>query len=180
MKSTGIIRRIDDLGRVAIPKEIRRTLRIKEGDPLEVYTTSDGGVVFKKYSILGDITNLAQQLCEAAFNNCGTIAAVTDRDSFIAVTGGVGKRDLLGKRISTQLEQAIDARRIWQYTDDEDRIFATDLDDKYQVATIAPVISEGELIGSVLFVWNKGQTSNETELALSKTIASFLGKQLEI
>ncbi len=179
MKATGIIRRVNDLGRVVIPKEIRRTMRIKEGDPLELYMTGDGGVVFKKYSVLVNIKNLAQQLCEAAFNSCWTIVAVTDRDTFIAVTGDE-KRDLLGKRISPQLEQAMGALKIWQYADSEDCIFATALGEKYQVTTMVPVISEGELIGSVLFVGCNGKTSNETELALSKAIASFLGKQLEI
>ena len=96
MKATGIVRRIDDLGRVVIPKEIRRTLRIREGDPLEIYTERDGEVIFKKYSPMGDLTELAAQICESIVKNTGHIAAVSDRDSIIAVAGA-SKRDLMAK-----------------------------------------------------------------------------------
>ena len=87
MKATGIVRRIDDLGRVVIPKEIRRTLRIREGDPLEIYTEKDGEVIFKKYSPMGDLTEFAAQICESMGKNTGHIAAVCDRDAIIAVYG---------------------------------------------------------------------------------------------
>ena len=87
MKATGIVRRIDDLGRVVIPKEIRRTLRIREGDPLEIYTERDGEVIFKKYSPMGDLTELASQICESISKNTGHIAVISDRDSIIAVSG---------------------------------------------------------------------------------------------
>ena len=96
MKATGIVRRIDDLGRVVIPKEIRRTMRIREGDPLEIYTDRDGGVIFKKYSLMGGLDDFAAQLCETMSRSTGAICAVTDRDSVIAVAGGA-KRELLGK-----------------------------------------------------------------------------------
>ena len=100
MKATGIVRRIDDLGRVVIPKEIRRTMRIREGDPLEIYTSRDGEVIFKKYSLLGGVEDFAVQLCETMSRSTGSICAVTDRDTVIAVAGG-GKRELLGKRTGT-------------------------------------------------------------------------------
>ncbi len=87
MKATGIVRRIDDLGRVVIPKEIRRTLRIREGDPLEIYTEKDGGVIFRKYSPMGDLQDFASQICESIGKNTGRIAAVSDRDSIIALSG---------------------------------------------------------------------------------------------
>ena len=104
MKATGIVRRIDDLGRVVIPKEIRRTMRIREGDPLEIYTSRDGEVIFKKYSLLGGLDDFAAQFCETLSKSCNTITAVTDRDTVIAVAGG-GKRELMGKQISAALEQ---------------------------------------------------------------------------
>ena len=107
MKATGIVRRIDDLGRVVIPKEIRRTMRIREGDPLEIYTSRDGEVIFKKYSLMGGLDDFAAQFCETLSKSCGAITAVTDRDTVIAVAGG-GKRDLMGKRISPQLEQIME------------------------------------------------------------------------
>ena len=110
MKATGIVRRIDDLGRVVIPKEIRRTLRIREGDPLEIYTEKDGEVIFKKYSPMGDLGEFAGQICESIGKNTGYIAAVCDRDAIIAVHG-VQKRELLDKRCSQELEQLMELRR---------------------------------------------------------------------
>ena len=104
----------DDLGRVVIPKEIRRTMRIREGDPLEIYTSRDGEVIFKKYSLLGGVEDFAGQLCETMSRSTGCICAVTDRDTVIAVAGG-GKRELLGKRITPELEQALEERRTYQY-----------------------------------------------------------------
>lgn len=98
MKATGIVRRIDDLGRVVIPKEIRRTMRIREGDPLEIYTSRDGEVIFKKYSLMGGLDDFAAQLCETMSRSTGAICAVTDRDSVIAVAGGA-KRELLGRAL---------------------------------------------------------------------------------
>ena len=99
MKATGIVRRIDDLGRVVIPKEIRRTMRIREGDPLEIYTSKDGEVIFKKYSLMGGVDEFAAQLCDTLSKSTGTSVAVTDRDSVIAAAGSA-RRDLIGKRIS--------------------------------------------------------------------------------
>ena len=107
MKATGIVRRIDDLGRVVIPKEIRRTMRIREGDPLEIYTSRDGEVIFKKYSLLGGVEDFAADLCETMSRSTGAICAITDRDTIIAVAGGA-KRELMGKRISQELEQVME------------------------------------------------------------------------
>ena len=104
MKATGIVRRIDDLGRVVIPKEIRRTLRIREGDPLEIYTEKDGEVIFKKYSPMGDLTEFAAQICESMGKNTGHIAAVCDRDAIIAVYGAQ-RRELIDNHCSQELER---------------------------------------------------------------------------
>lgn len=114
MKATGIVRRIDDLGRVVIPKEIRRTMRIREGDPLEIYTTRDGEVIFKKYSLIGGLEDFAAQFCDTLARNTDFTAAVTDRDGIVAVAGA-GKRELLGKNLSPQLEQIMEQRSIYQY-----------------------------------------------------------------
>ena len=86
MKATGIVRRIDDLGRVVIPKEIRRTMRIREGDPLEIYTSREGEVIFKKYSLLGGVEDFAAELCETMSRSTGSVCAVTDRDTVIGLT----------------------------------------------------------------------------------------------
>ena len=115
MKATGIVRRVDDLGRIVIPKEIRRTLRIREGDPLEIYTEKDGGVIFKKYSPMGDLQEFASQMCEAIGANTGCIAAVSDRDSIIALHGAP-KRELMDKPNSPELEQLMEERKLYRYS----------------------------------------------------------------
>ena len=179
MKATGIVRRIDDLGRVVIPKEIRRTMRIREGDPLEIYTSRDGEVIFKKYSLMGGLDDFAAQFCETLSKSCSAITAVTDRDTVIAVAGG-GKRELLGKHISPQLEEIMENRRIFQRTGQERRIFVTDSADQYAAAVAAPILCEGDVLGLVLFVEENGDTlTGETEYKLAQTIAAFLGKHME-
>ena len=179
MKATGIVRRIDDLGRVVIPKEIRRTMRIREGDPLEIYTSRDGEVVFKKYSLLGGLDEFAAQFCETLSKSTGSIVAVTDRDSVIAVAGG-GRRELMGKRITADLEQIMEDRRIYQYTGEDRRFPVCDSSDKLITAVAAPILSEGDVLGLVLFVSTEGDAlTGETEYKLAQTIAAFLGRHME-
>ncbi len=179
MKATGIVRRIDDLGRVVIPKEIRRTMRIREGDPLEIYTSRDGEVVFKKYSLLGGLDEFAAQFCETLSKSTGSIVAVTDRDSVIAVAGG-GRRELMGKRITADLEQIMEDRRIYQYTGEDRRFPVCDSSDKLTAAVAAPILSEGDVLGLVLFVSTEGDAlTGETEYKLAQTIAAFLGQHME-
>ncbi|MBR3704380.1 MAG: AbrB/MazE/SpoVT family DNA-binding domain-containing protein [Oscillospiraceae bacterium] len=178
MKATGIVRRIDDLGRVVIPKEIRRTMRIREGDPLEIYTSREGEVIFKKYSLLGELDDFAAQFCETLSKTSGAISAVTDRDAIIAVAGG-GKRELLGKRISAALEQIMEERRIYQRAGGE-RIAVIEGEDKYTAGIAAPILCEGDVLGLVLFVEDGEETATgETEYKLAQTIAAFLGKHME-
>ena len=178
MKATGIVRRIDDLGRVVIPKEIRRTMRIREGDPLEIYTSRDGEVIFKKYSLLGGIEDFAGELCETMSRSTGAVCAVTDRDTVIAVAGG-GKRELLGKRLSGELEQIMEDRKIYQHQPGEREIFVTDTGDAYRAAVAAPIIAEGDVLGLVLFVTDSDKATGETEYKLAQAIAAFLGKPME-
>ena len=155
MKATGIVRRIDDLGRVVIPKEIRRTLRIREGDPLEIYTEKDGEVIFKKYSPMGDLGEFAGQICESIGKNTGYIAAVCDRDAIIAVHG-VQKRELLDKRCSQELEQLMELRRSYRYQDGDLPVRPTDASDRYRVGAAAPIVTEGDLMGCVLILSEDG------------------------
>ena len=155
MKATGIVRRIDDLGRVVIPKEIRRTLRIREGDPLEIYTEKDGEVIFKKYSPMGDLGEFAGQICESIGKNTGYIAAVCDRDAIIAVHG-VQKRELLDKRCSQELEQLMELRRSYRYQDGDLPVRPTDASDRYRVGAAAPIVTEGDLMGCVLLLSEDG------------------------
>lgn len=178
MKATGIVRRIDDLGRVVIPKEIRRTMRIREGDPLEIYTSKEGEVIFKKYSLMGDIDDLASQFCEALSKNVSGIVAVTDRDTVISIAGG-GKRELLEKRISGELEKILEDRRLYLGSA-ESPVAVTEGNDKYTVYLAAPILSQGDMMGSVLFISDTvDKTAGETERALAETAATFLGRHME-
>ena len=167
------------LGRVVIPKEIRRTMRIREGDPLEIYTSRDGEVIFKKYSLMGGVEDFAAQLCETMSRSTGAICAVTDRDTVIAVAGGA-KRELLGKRISAQLEQIMENRRIYQYDGQTtSRCLVSDSSDRLMTVVAAPILSEGDLLGLVLFIGDGQSASGDAEYKLAQTIAAFLGRHME-
>ncbi len=179
MKATGIVRRIDDLGRVVIPKEIRRTLRIREGDPLEIYTERDGEVIFKKYSPMGDLTELAGRICESISKNTGHIAVISDRDSIIAVSGA-SKRDLMDKRNSSELEQLMEQRKTYRYQPGESKIRVSDHVDRYHLGVATPILSEGDLMGCVMILLEENdQALNEPEQKLVQTVAGFLGRQME-
>jgi len=179
MKATGIVRRIDDLGRVVIPKEIRRTLRIREGDPLEIYTERDGEVIFKKYSPMGDLTELASQLCESIAKNTGHIAVVSDRDSIIAVAGA-SKRDLMDKRNSQELEQIMEQRKTYRFLSGETPVRVSDYVERYHLGVATPILSQGDLMGCVMILLEENDAPlSEAEQKLVQTVAGFLGRQLE-
>ena len=179
MKATGIVRRIDDLGRVVIPKEIRRTMRIREGDPLEIYTDKDGEVIFKKYSPIGELSEFAVQICDSLHKTTGGIAAVCDRDSIIAVAGG-GKRELIDKRISPGLETLMETRGLYSAEGGVCAVPAADGDDRFCVAVAAPILAEGDVMGCVLFITPRNSPpGTEVEYKLAQTVSAFLGKQME-
>ena len=179
MKATGIVRRVDDLGRIVIPKEIRRTLRIREGDPLEIYTEKDGGVIFRKYSPMGDLQEFAAQMCESLGSATGRIAAVSDRDSIIALHGAP-KRALMDKPNSPELERIMEQRRNYLYKPGDTPIYAADGEDHYQLGAAAPILSQGDLMGCVLFLMNGEEMPlQESDQVMAKVAAEFLAKQLE-
>ena len=179
MKATGIVRRIDDLGRVVIPKEIRRTMRIREGDPLEIYTEKDGEVIFKKYSPVGELADFASQLCDSLHRSTDAVAVVCDRDSVIAVAGA-GRRDLLEKPVSPELEALMSSRQIYRRELGGRSLPVISGDAPYAVNVAAPVVSEGDLLGCVLFAGAKnGSPAGEVEYKLAETAAGFLGRQME-
>lgn len=179
MKATGIVRRIDDLGRVVIPKEIRRTLRIREGDPLEIYTEKDGEVIFKKYSPMGDLSDFAAQICDSIGKNTGHMAAVADRDSIIAVSG-VPRRELLEKQNSQELDRIMNQRSSYRYHSGETRLPCAEHVERYYLGVAAPILSEGDLMGCVMLLMDEnGQEFSEAEQKMCQTVAGFLGKQME-
>ena len=179
MKATGIVRRIDDLGRVVIPKEIRRTMRIREGDPLEIYTDKDGEVIFKKYSPMGELSAFASQLCDTLGKTTGAMVCMCDRDTVIAVHG-FPQRDLMEKRIGEELEKIMESRQIYQYKQGGPRIPVSDGQDRYHAGIAAPIVAEGDVSGAVVFLLpENGQPYSETEHKLAQTVAGFLGKQME-
>ena len=150
MKATGIVRRIDDLGRVVIPKEIRRTLRLREGTPLEIFTDREGEIILKKYSPMMELTTFAVQYAEAMAKSTGLLVCITDRDQVIAVAGGA-KKDLLQRNISRQLEQAINERNTVM-AGREDKAFIQLVDEELEgvsAQVVAPIICEGDAIGEI-------------------------------
>ena len=179
MKATGIVRRIDELGRVVIPKEIRRTLRIREGDPLEIFTDRDE-LMLKKYSPIGEMNTFAKQYAESLAQVSGRTALIADRDQFIAVSGGF--KSILGKSISKELEEKLNKREmIIASKDDTNFIPITqDVTDDFEQEAISPIICEGDIIGGVVLIDNgeKGKMG-EVEQKLVQSASGFLGRQME-
>lgn len=152
---------------------------ISDGDPLEIYTSKDGEVIFKKYSLMGGVDEFAAQLCDTLSKSTGTSVAVTDRDSVIAAAGSA-RRDLIGKRISPQLEQIMEDRGIYRAVPSERSVFVTESLDRYCATIAAPIISEGDALGLVVFIGTEGESAaGETEYKLAQAIAGFLGKHME-
>ncbi len=180
MKATGIVRRIDDLGRVVIPKEIRRTLRIREADPLEIFTDREGEIILKKYSPIGEMGTFAKQYAESLAQVSGHVALISDRDQFIAVAGGM--KNLLGKNISTQLENVIEKRQLIM-AGKEERAFvamAEGEEAEYEQEAICPIICEGDVIGSVILLSTDSKKKmGEVEQKLVQSAGGFLGRQME-
>lgn len=179
MKATGIVRRIDDLGRVVIPKEIRRTLRIREGDPLEIFTASDGEVIFKKYSPMGEISEFSGQYSEVLSRASGLPVLITDRDHVISASG-IPKKEVLEKRISKELEELIEERESFTFSQGARKPFLPLENSDVQAAIAFPIIGSGDILGAVIFLLDeKAKAPGETEIKLAQVAASFLGKQME-
>ena len=184
MKATGVVRRIDDLGRVVIPKEIRRTLRIKEGDPLEIFTDREGQVILKKYSPIGELSEFASEYAETLNKTTGHIACITDKDTIIAVSGAT-KKDWLEKGISIELERILEDKEKYISKENNDvavPITENETNDKiYNAQVIYPIISDGDAVGSVILMSKDDKTKmTEVEQKVAQSAANFLGKQMEI
>ncbi|GAB6928024.1 stage V sporulation protein T [Paenibacillus sp. JCM 10914] len=179
MKATGIVRRIDDLGRVVIPKEIRRTLRIREGDPLEIFVDRDGEVILKKYSPIGELGDFAKEYAESLYESTGHITIISDRDTFIAVAGG-SKKDYLDKSIGNLLENCMENRKTVLESNSGTYEIGKDNPEALSSFVVAPIVAGGDPIGSVILL-NKDESvkMGEMEVKMSETAAGFLGKQME-
>ena len=181
MKATGIVRRIDDLGRVVIPKEIRRTMRIREGDPLEIYADREGEVIFKKYSPIGELNSFAAQYAETLHKTCNLDVLICDRDAVVAVAG-VSKKEYMDKSLSPELEKIMQGRSAYKFENDE-KIYAIGESGENYVRCAMPIVSEGDVVGCVVSLAGaeakRDSVSPDVELKLVITAASFLGKQME-
>ncbi len=178
MKATGIVRRINDLGRIVIPKEIRRTLRIHEGDPLEIYTESDGTVIFKKYSPIGELGEFASQYADSLSKTTGIPACITDKDNIIAVAG-IPKKELREKKVSGDLERVMNGKSVYLANPGEKTVRILEDSDRYDAGVVAPIVFEGDSIGSVIFLADSKNPLGELESKLAETAAGFLGRTME-
>lgn len=179
MKATGIVRRIDDLGRVVIPKEIRRTMRIREGDPLEIFVSNEGEVIFKKYSPISELGSTAGQYCEVLFRTANFPVLITDRDHVVAVSG-LSRKEVMERRVSPSLEDMIENRRPYLAKENEQRLQPIE-GVEYFAMVQSPIISSGDVCGSVMFLQNKpGDYPTDTEIKLIQAAAAYLGKQMEL
>ncbi len=183
MKATGVVRRIDDLGRIVIPKEIRKTLRIREGDPLEIFTDKEGEIILKKYSPIGELSEFAVQYAESLAKATGHIACISDKDTIIAVSGAP-KKEYLEKSVSTEVEKLMEEKMVWSSKSKDEKHIPVLLTDgeanPYSSQVIYPIIAEGDPIGTVMLLSKEPSAKmNEVELKVVQSAAGFLGKQME-
>lgn len=162
MKATGIVRRIDDLGRVVVPKEIRKVLRIREGDPLEIYTGTTGEVILKKYSPISELGQMAESFAESVSSTLGLPVLVSDTDKFVAASGVVS-REYLNKQIDEELDELIQQKHEYRTSS---RI-------------TVPILSNGDPIGSVTILPSKDKNLTELEFSTARLGAGFLAKQMD-
>lgn len=181
MKATGIVRRIDDLGRVVIPKEIRRTLRIREGDPLEIFTDREGEIILKKYSPIGELSAFSVEYAESMAQTTGYVVCITDTDQIVAAAGS-GKKELQNQAISKALADVIEAREQVLAGNGEKKYqkITAEQQSEYAFQSISPIICQGDAIGAVVLLGRDADKKfGETEKMLTQTAAGFLGRQME-
>ena len=181
MKATGIVRRIDDLGRVVIPKEIRRTLRIREGDPLEIFTDREGEVILKKYSPIGELSAFAGQYAESLSQSMGCLVCVCDMDQIVAAAGS-GKKAVQEKYISKALQKELENRKTISAEAGNRKYvkIVSDQEEDYPCEVISPILCEGDVIGGVLLLAKEEKKKfGELEQRMADCAAGFLGKQME-
>ncbi|WP_134702203.1 stage V sporulation protein T [Ammoniphilus sp. YIM 78166] len=178
MKATGIVRRIDDLGRVVIPKEIRRTLRIREGDPLEIFVDRDGEVILKKYSPIGELGDFAKEYADSLYESIGHITLISDRDTIIAVSGA-SKKEFMDKSIGSMVETCMEERKTLIQGPGEYEV-CRDVKEHYSSIVVAPIVAGGDPIGAVILSSKEEAVKmGDLETKMAETAAGFLAKQME-
>ncbi|WP_018924732.1 stage V sporulation protein T [Salsuginibacillus kocurii] len=178
MKATGIVRRIDDLGRVVIPKEIRRTLRIREGDPLEIFVDRDGEIILKKYSPITELGDFSKEYAEALYDTLQHPILIADRDTYIAVSAGL-KKDYNNKHIGDVVERVIRERQVEVQTKRGDYNLVSDVHEEMRGYAIAPIIANGDPIGAVVLMAKEQELDRSLSEKMLETAASFLARQME-
>lgn len=180
MKATGIVRRIDDLGRVVIPKEIRRTMKIREGDPLEIFTNSEGEVIFKKFSPIGELSTFATQYADVLYKTSGLPTIVCDRDQVISVAG-IPKKELIDRRVSPVLEEIMSQKKSIAYTSKTMKKINPVEGISRHALVCAPIVYSGDIGGAIMFVSNNDDdtVATESQVKLVQAASMFLGKQVE-
>lgn len=178
MKATGIVRRIDDLGRVVVPKEIRKILKIREGDPVEIFTDNQGQIILKKYSPIGEMGDFVRTYAEAMSQIAGHKVIVTDREKVVAVAGGT-KKDYQGKDISRELEQIMEDRTAVNSAKTKKVVSVVEGEDPSgQQQIIYPILCESDVVGAVV-IFGREKELSDTENKLAGVAAAFLGRQME-
>jgi len=183
MRATGIVRRIDELGRVVIPKEIRRTLRIREGDPLEIYTDHDGEVILKKYSPIGEIAAIAKDYTDSLYRTLGHVALISDRDAIVSVSG-TNKKDYVEKALSQEVDRILQSRQMQVLNLSSGAkmvpVTSDDRPDLYSAQILAPILADGEIIGGLILLSREsGVQMSDIDQKVAETTASIVGRQME-
>ena len=183
MRATGIVRRIDELGRVVIPKEIRRTLRIREGDPLEIFTDHDGEVVLKKYSPIGESASIAKDYTDSLYRTLGHVALISDRDAVVS-SSGAAKREYVEKALSPEVDQILQARQLTLLNLSAGAkmlpVTADDRPESYSAQIIAPILADGEIVGGLMLLSrDSGVQLSDIDRKVAETTANIIGRQME-
>lgn len=176
MRATGIVRRIDSLGRVVIPKEIRRTMHIKEGDSLEIYVTPSGEIIFKKYSTIDELGKYAESYAELLAERTDVPVIISDRERVVAVSSNAAKTDIVGKSVSGEYDRLMQSRKTYVAT--KDSVLYPIQNVSYKGLVCVPIVSCGDLSGSVILIDEKGELPKDTQVQLAQFVAMLFGKQI--